>query len=261
MSDFWKQVNKLRDAKRISTRQIVDGLFTEFLELKGDRIEVDDQSILTGIAKFNGVPVTVIGTQRDGNITELIQRNFGAVKSAGYRKATRQIKLAEKFNRPIILFINTPGADATLESENKNIARFIAETMMALGQVKVPTVSVVIGEAYSGGALALANTNQILMLSDTLFNVASPEAVNSILKLDKQSTESISYQIQTADKLYELGLIDQIIIQDDNLDKQLSSIDASLKIALEQIDGNNLIEQRIDKQTNFINQWWKNVKN
>lgn len=256
MDNFWQQINKLRDAKRISTRQIVDGLFDDFIELKGDRIENDDQSILTGIATFHGIAMTIIGTQRDGDIKQRVERNFGAVRASGYRKATRQIKLAEKFQRPIILLINTPGADANLESENQNIARFIAETMMTLGQVKVPTVSIVLGEAYSGGALALANTNQILMLSDTLFNVASPEAVNAILKLDKNSTESTSYQIQTANELQGLGLVDQIIEQVDDLSKQLVLIDEALKISLNQIHLDYLVEQRSSKQAAFLSQWW-----
>ncbi|RNB81692.1 acetyl-CoA carboxylase carboxyltransferase subunit alpha [Brevibacillus fluminis] len=204
------QIARLRN--RPTTLDYIQLLFTDFIELHGDRLYGDDKTIIGGIAKFKGMPVTIIGHQRGRNTKESIERNFGMAHPEGYRKALRLMKQAEKFSRPIITFIDTSGAYPGEESEERGISEAIARNLFEMATLKVPIVCIVIGEASSGGALGISIGNHIHMLDNSWYSVISPEGAASILWKDaKYAPKAAEYMKITAKDLKHLGIIDQII--------------------------------------------------
>ncbi|MCQ6273425.1 acetyl-CoA carboxylase carboxyl transferase subunit alpha [Bacillus sp. V3B] len=208
----WDRVQIARHPNRPTTLDYISLLFTDFFECHGDRSFGDDEAIVGGIAKFQGVPVTVIGHQRGKDTKENIRRNFGMPHPEGYRKALRLMKQAEKFNRPIICFIDTKGAFPGKAAEERGQSEAIARNLFEMGGFTVPIICVVIGEGGSGGALALGVGNHMHMLENSTYSVISPEGAASILwkdaSLAKQAAESMKI---TAPDLTELGIIDQMI--------------------------------------------------
>lgn len=187
-------------------------LFKNFIEFHGDRSYRDDKAVVGGIATLNAQPVTVIGIQKGHTLEENMLRNFGSPHPEGYRKALRLMKQAEKFNRPIVTFINTAGAYCGVEAEERGQGEAIARNLMEMSQLKVPIISIIIGEGGSGGALALALGNQVWMMEHTMYAILSPEGFSSILWKDaSRSKEAAELMKLTASDLLGLDVIDLLI--------------------------------------------------
>ena len=192
--------------------EIIDNLFTDFFEQCGDRQCKEDAAILCGIARFHGMPVTVLGHRKGTTLEENLRCNFGMPGPEGYRKALRVMKQAEKFRRPIITFIDTPGAYPGKDAEERGQGEAIAQNLMEMSGLKTPIVSVVTGEGGSGGALALSVADRILMLSSSAYSVVSPEACASILWKDTERANEAAEALKlTAPDLLALGIIDGIV--------------------------------------------------
>lgn len=208
----WERVETARDSKRLTSMDYIETVFDEFMELHGDRAFRDDGAVIGGVAVLDGQPVTVIGIQKGRNTKENIIRNFGMPSPEGYRKALRLMKQAEKFNRPIINFIDTPGAFCGIEAEERGQGEAIARNLLEMSDIKVPVLSIVIGEGGSGGALALGVGNEVWMLENATYSILSPEGFASILWKDsKRAKEAAEVMKITAKDLYDLGIIEQVI--------------------------------------------------
>lgn len=208
----WERVEIARDSKRLTSMDYIENVFDEFMELHGDRAFRDDGAIVGGVAVLDGQPVTVIGVQKGRNTKENITRNFGMPSPEGYRKALRLMKQAEKFNRPVINFIDTPGAFCGIEAEERGQGEAIARNLMEMSDLEIPVLSIVIGEGGSGGALALGVGNEVWMLENATYSILSPEGFASILWKDsKKAKEAAEVMKITAKDLQKLGIIEQVI--------------------------------------------------
>lgn len=208
----WDRVQLARHPKRPHTIDYINNLFTDFIELHGDRRFADDKAIIAGFANFEGKPVCVIGHEKGRDTKEKIERNFGMPHPEGYRKAIRVMKLAEKFKRPIFTFIDTPGAYPGIGAEERGQSQAIAESLMVMGSLKTPIIATVIGEGGSGGALALGVADKILMLENAIYSVISPEGCAAILFKSAESAPIAAESLKiTAQDLKELGIIDCIV--------------------------------------------------
>ncbi len=212
----WERVERSRQMERPVGTDYIKRLFTDFIEFHGDRYYKDDSAVVGGIALFHGIPVTVIVQQKGKNTKENIIRNFGMPSPEGYRKALRLMKQAEKFSRPIICFVDTPGAFCGIEAEERGQGEAIARNLYEMSGLKVPVLSVVIGEGGSGGALAMAVADEVWMLENSIYSILSPEGFASILWKDsKRAKEAAEVMRLTAGDLKQLGIIEQIIAEDD----------------------------------------------
>ena len=201
-----------RHKKRPKITEYVDAIFDDFFEQKGDALGKEDASIYGGIATYHGIPVTVIGHRKGNDLAENLKCNFGMPGPEGYRKALRLMKQAEKFGRPIITFIDTPGAYPGLEAENNGQGSAIAVNLAKMSALKVPVIAVVTGEGSSGGALAIGVANSVLMLENAVYSILSPEGYASILWKDSSRSEEAAEMMKlTAQDLKEFGVIDDII--------------------------------------------------
>ncbi|MGL5752639.1 MAG: acetyl-CoA carboxylase carboxyltransferase subunit alpha [Paraclostridium sp.] len=208
----WEKVNISRDVKRPSAKNYIKNICSEFIELHGDRLYKDDLSIIGGIGKIGDFNVTIIAHQKGKDVHEQIERNFGMPHPEGYRKALRLMKQAEKFNRPIITFIDTPGAFCGLEAEQRGQGEAIARNLLEMSTLSVPILSIVIGEGGSGGALGIGVANEIAMLENSVYSVISPEGLSSILFKDaSKSKEACDIMKLTSYDLKNLNVIDEII--------------------------------------------------
>lgn len=235
----WDRVQIARHPDRPTTLEYVKYLFTDFLELHGDRLFKDDEAIVGGIAKYRGLPVTIIGHQRGKSTKENIRRNFGMPHPEGYRKALRLMKQANKFRRPIICFIDTKGAYPGKAAEERGQSEAIARNLFEMAGFQVPIICIVIGEGGSGGALALGVGNHIHMLENSTYSVISPEGAAAILWKDasvaKKAAESLKI---TAQDLKKLDVIDNIIPEikggaHKDIESQAKKVDQALKRSLE----------------------------
>ena len=233
-----EKVKIARHPERPGTADFIDALFTDFFEQRGDRLCGEDGSIFGGIARFHGRPVTVLGHRKGKNLEENLTCNFGMPSPEGYRKAQRLMKQAEKFGRPIITFVDTPGAYPGKEAEERGQGEAIAQCLALMSALTVPVIAVITGEGGSGGALALAVANRVLMLEHAVYSVLSPEGFASILWKDaNRSAEASELMKLTAPDLLELGVIDGIIPEPPggaHLDPafQLQAVDKALSTAL-----------------------------
>lgn len=208
----WDSVLLSRRADRPTAVDYIEQIFDGFMEFHGDRYFGDDGAIVGGIAMFHGMPVTVIGQQKGRNTKDNIKRNFGMPSPEGYRKALRLMKQAETFGRPIICFVDTPGAFCGLEAEERGQGEAIARNLFEMADLKVPVLSIVIGEGGSGGALAMAVANEVWMMENAIYSILSPEGFASILWKDsKRANEAAAVMKITAKDLLEKGLIEHII--------------------------------------------------
>ena len=209
-----ERVALARHPQRPNITDYIDGLFTDFFEQCGDRQCREDRAILGGIAKFHGMPVTVIGHRKGATLEENMACNFGMPGPEGYRKALRLMKQAEKFGRPIITFIDTPGAYPGKEAEERGQGEAIARNLMEMSGLTVPVLAIVTGEGSSGGALGLGVANHILMLENAVYSVLSPEGFASILWKDaSRSGEACTMMKLTAQDLYTDGIVEEIIAE------------------------------------------------
>lgn len=212
--DAWERVTISRKNDRPVGQDYIRILFSDFLEFHGDRCYGDDPAIIGGIARFAGIPVTVIAQAKGKSTKENVAHHFGMPSPEGYRKALRLMKQAEKFKRPILLFVDTPGAFCGIEAEERGQGEAIARNLFAMSSMKVPILSVVIGEGGSGGALALAVADEVWMLENAIYSVLSPEGFASILWKDsKRASEAAAVMKLTAADLKKLGVIEAVIAE------------------------------------------------
>ena len=210
--DPWQTTMVARHEDRPKSKFFIDNLFEDFISLAGDRHYGEDKSVITGLAKFNGQSVLVIGQEKGEDLESRIERNFGMMRPEGYRKTIRLMELADKFSIPIISFIDTPGAYPGVEAEERGQAEAIAKSIECCMKLKVPTLAIIIGEGGSGGAIALASSNKVLMLENAIYSVISPEGCATILWRDVKRTLDAAKAMKLSSKdLLELKIIDEII--------------------------------------------------
>ena len=255
-ANAWEKVQAARSAERPTSLDYIEHLFDGFMELHGDRAFRDDGSIVGGIASFHGLPVTVIGQQKGKNTKENISRNFGMPYPEGYRKAQRLMKQAEKFGRPIICFVDTPGAFCGMEAEERGQGEAIARSLLEMSGLKVPILSIVIGEGGSGGALALAVGNEVWMLENSTYSILSPEGFATILWKDSSRAEEAAGKMRlTADDLKDLGIIEQVIGEEEPVTAEsLPEVARRMDVRIEEfmekygkMSGEELVRQRYDR--------------
>ena len=210
--EAYKRVAAARAKGRPTGSDFIEHIFEGFVELHGDRRFADDKAIVAGVAMLNDMPVTVIAIDRGKDTKEKIKRNFGSAHPEGYRKALRQMKLAEKFNRPVICFIDTSGAYCGIGAEERGQAQAIAENLMEMMTLKVPIISIFTGEGESGGALGLAVADEVWMLENAVYSVISPRGCASILWKDASKTKEASECLKlTAEELLNLTVVERSI--------------------------------------------------
>lgn len=253
----WDRVQVARHPSRPTTLDYIPQVFSDFLELHGDRYYGDDEAIVGGIATFEGIPVTVIGHQRGKDTKENIRRNFGMPHPEGYRKALRLMKQAEKFHRPVICFIDTKGAFPGKAAEERGQSEAIAKNIFEMSGLKVPIICIVIGEGGSGGALALGVGDRILMLENSTYSVISPEGAAALLWKDASQAKRAAETMKiTAPDLFSLGIVDEIIPEakggahKNDLSVQATAIKDSLKRSLNELlplSTGEIVDQRYTK--------------
>ena len=251
-----KIVQKARDINRATTKEWIDEIFDDFIELKGDRFFADDAAIIGGIARLQEIPVTVIGMQKGHTLKENIERNFGQVHPEGYRKSLRLMKQAEKFNRPIITMINTAGAFCGKSAEDRGIGEAIAKNLQEMSHLTVPVIAILMGEGGSGGAIALAVANEVLMMEYAIYSILSPEGFASILWKDSTKAEQASELMKfTSKELFEEGIVDKIILEKNRSFKKIAmELQTSLYQSLKEWrtkSKEELVSQRLEKFRKF----------
>jgi acetyl-CoA carboxylase carboxyl transferase subunit alpha len=254
--DPWQTTLVARHEDRPKAKFFIDNLFEDFIPLSGDRFYGEDKSVLAGFAKFNEKSVLVIGQEKGDSLETRIERNFGMMRPEGYRKTIRLMKLANKFNIPIISFIDTPGAYPGVGAEERGQAEAIAKSIECCMSLSVPTFAIIIGEGGSGGAIALASSNKVIMLENAIYSVISPEGCATILWRDPKRTLDAAKAMKMSSKdLLELEIIDEIILEpiggahrDRNLilDNVRDSIESNLNKFLN-MSGDEVLNHRKNK--------------
>lgn len=226
----WEVVQISRSKDRVKAKKLIELVFKDFLELKGDYLSGNDKAIIGGVAFFNQIPVTVIAQHKGIDTSDRIEHNFGMPMPEGFRKALRLMKQAEKFNRPIITIIDTPGASPSSDAEGRGQARAIADILFNVFEINVPIISIFLGEGGSGGALAIGISDRTIMFENSFFSVISPEGMASILFKDSSKAELISASMKiSANDLYELGLVDSVIDEYADFNKSIKILKNLLK--------------------------------
>ena len=216
-NEIWDKVSTARRKDRPNARFYIENIFDEFIELHGDRSFRDDKAIVGGIGKINCFNVTVIGINKGKNTNENIDSNFGMVHPEGYKKALRLMKQAEKFKRPIICFVDTPGAFCGIGAEERGQGHAIAQNLMEMSRLKTPIISIIIGEGGSGGALALAVGDKVYMMENSIYSILSPEGFASILWKDVTKSKKAACTMKiTSQDLKKFSIIDDIIEEPEN---------------------------------------------
>ena len=259
----WHKLQVARHPERPHFLDYVKTLFQDFEPLSGDRLFKEDPALLCGFATFYGESVMIMGHEKGKDTEDRIKHNFGMAKPEGYRKATRLMKLAEKFSLPIITFVDTPGAYPGVGAEQRGQSEAIAKCIEVSLNLKIPTLSVIIGEGGSGGAVAIATTNKVLMLEHSVYTVISPEGCASILWKDTKYAEEAATSMKiTAQDLKELNIIDSIILEPTggahrNPSRTIKNVGNAIRLVLKQVtslDKNELLNQRKNKYLMTINQ-------
>ena len=231
----WQRVELSRRKDRPVGSDYIDALFTDFVEFHGDRYFADDKAIIGGVARFHGMPVTVIALAKGRNTKENIERNFGMPEPEGYRKALRLMKQAEKFARPVICLVDTPGAFCGLEAEERGQGEAIARNIYEMSGLKVPVVSIIIGEGGSGGALAMATADEVWMLENSIYSILSPEGFASILWKDSsKAKEAAEVMKLTAENLKAQGIVERVFAEPEtytvqNMDSVIMQINEAIE--------------------------------
>ena len=246
--DAYSILQAARSQEKLTSLDYLTSIFDNFHEFHGDRFFADDKALVGGIAYLKGHPVTVIGIQKGRTLQENIDRNFGSASPEGYRKALRLMKQAEKFNRPIITLINTAGAFCGVEAEERGEGEAIAQNLLEMSNLEVPILSIIIGEGGSGGALALAQSDEVWMLENSIYAILSPEGFASILWKDgSRAKEAAEIMKITPSELLNMGIIDRIINEVDDREIFLADFKEQMveKIKeLSMLPKNDLIEKR-----------------
>jgi len=244
----YEKVIEARSKNRETSLGLISNIFTGFMEMHGDRRFADDKAIVAGIAYLDNKPVTVIGIEKGHTIRERSSRNFGSAHPEGYRKALRQMKLAEKFNRPVICFVDTSGAYCGIGAEERGQGQAIAENLMEMMTLRTPIITVVIGEGGSGGALALSVANEVWMFENSIYSVISPEGCASILWKDSSRAQEASECLKlTAEDLQKFGIIEEVIKEDDSLEENLKKMLVSALAKYSAMSVDELTGQRYNR--------------
>ena len=258
----WHKLQVARHPERPHFTDYIKTLFQDFEPLSGDRLFKEDPALLCGFATFNDKSVMIMGHEKGRNTEGRIKHNFGMAKPEGYRKAIRLMKLAEKFNLPILTFVDTPGAYPGVGAEQRGQSEAIAKCIEVSLNLKIPTISVIIGEGGSGGAVAIATTNKVLMLEHSVYSVISPEGCASILWKDSKYAEEAAASMKiTAQDLKELNIIDSIIAEPvggahRNSSETIKNVGNAIRTSLKQVislDKNELLNQRKNKYLMTLN--------
>ena len=256
----WERVKIAREPDRPTALDYIEDIFDEFIELCGDRYFKDDKSIVCGLGNIGKQNYTIVAEQKGRNTKENIDRNFGMPNPEAYRKALRFMKQAEKFNRPIVTFIDTKGAYPGIGAEQRGQGEAIARNLMEMSDLKVPIIAIVIGEGSSGGALAIGVGDRILMLENAVYSILSPEGYASILWKDSSRAEEAAEKMRlTAKDLLDLGVIDEVIKEPNgnaktDIEKMSEVIKkriVALTKELKDLDVNELVEKRYEKFRNM----------
>lgn len=256
----WERVKTAREADRPTALDYIENIFDEFIELHGDRYFKDDKSIVCGLGNIGKQNYTIVAEQKGRNTKENIERNFGMPNPEAYRKALRFMKQAEKFNRPIVTFVDTKGAYPGIGAEERGQGEAIARNLMEMSDLKVPIIVIVIGEGSSGGALAIGIGDKVLMLENAVYSILSPEGYSSILWKDSSRAEEAAEKMKlTAYDLQELGMIDEVLKEPKgnaklDVEKMAEIIKKRIvKISkqLQELNVTELIEKRYQKFRNM----------
>lgn len=249
----WDIIKISRNANRLTCMDYIENVFEDFLELHGDRCFGDDAAMVCGMAHFQGQPVMIIAQNRGKGPEDTIRRNYGMSRPEGYRKSHRMMRMAEKFGLPVICLVDTPGAYMDVDSENRGQASAIAQNLVELMKLKVPVISIIIGQGGSGGALALAIADRLYMLRDSTYSILSPEGFSTILFKDvTRAKEAAEYMKMTAEDLFKLDAIDGIIDEADEGNwtdpertyKSMTEHIATALSELKALDTDKLVEMR-----------------
>ena len=253
----YEKVMAARDANKLTSVDYIAHMFGDsFIELHGDRRYADDKAVVAGLAMLFDTPVTVIGIEKGRNTKERVERNFGQAHPEGYRKALRLMKQAEKFRRPVLCLVDTSGAYPGIGAEERGQGQAIAENLMEMMTLKTPVLTVLIGEGGSGGALALAVSDEVWMLENSIYSILSPEGFASILWKDsKRAKEAAGVMKLTANHLKSMDIVEQVIAEPDNfsianLDEVTDRLDSRLKKFIceyIEMDGKDLVEKRYQR--------------
>ena len=258
----WERVMNARKEDRPQARDYIEKLFHGVFEVRGDQCMGDDEAVVTAVAWFETYPVTVIGQQKGHTLEERMRCNFGMPSPEGYRKSMRALRQAEKFSRPVICLVDTPGAFCGVDAEAKGQGRVIAEHLRAMATVRTPTISIIIGEGGSGGALALSLADQLIMLENSYFSVISPEGAASILFKDSSLASEAAKNLKlTAADLKRFGIVDGIVRETPgysrfHMDESAEAVRKAIRSALRRlthIPTDKLVEQR---QQKYLNMRW-----
>ena len=232
----WERVEIARNPKRKTALDYINEIFDEFIELHGDRCYGDDKAMVCGLGRIENQNYTIIAEQKGRNTKENIERNFGMPNPESYRKAIRMMKQAEKFNRPVITFIDTKGAYPGVEAEQRGQGEAIAKSMFEMAKLTVPVIAIVIGEGSSGGALAIGVANKVIMLENAIYSILSPEGYSSILWKDSSRFKEAADRMKlTANDLYDMGIIETIIKEPDIKDSKKTSQSVDLEMIASEI--------------------------
>ncbi len=252
----WERVKSARKENRPQAQDYIAKLFHGVYEMKGDKVYSDDPSIITAIGWFENWSVTIIGQRKGHTLEERMFYNFGMPHPEGYRKSIRALKQAEKFGRPIICFVDTPGAFHGVEAEKRGQGLIIAEHLKAMATVKAPVISIILGEGGSGGALALSLADRLIMLENSYFSVISPEGCASILFKDSSLAQTAAESLKlTSEDLKKFNIVDSVIKEQEgysrfNMDKSAADVSKAIKTTLRRltrIDPAKLVEKRHQK--------------
>ena len=256
--DPWQKALVARHEDRPKSKFFIENLFEDFIPLSGDRFYGEDKSVIAGFAKFSERSVLVIGQEKGDDLDSRIQRNFGMMRPEGYRKTNRLMRLADKFNIPIVSFIDTPGAYPGVGAEERGQAEAIARSIECCMELKVPTISIIIGEGGSGGAIALASSNKVLMLENAIYSVISPEGCATILWKDPKKTLEAATAMKLSSKdLLDLSIIDEIIEEPTggahrDRDLILNSVKLSIQKNLNEFDFMSRDEILLHRKNKFL---------
>lgn len=247
----YEKLKTARGKGRPTGSDYINNIFTDFIELHGDRRFADDQAIVAGIAKLNGEPVTVIAIERGKDVYERIRRNFGSPNPEGYRKALRLMKQAEKFHRPVVCFVDTAGAFCGVEAEERGQGQAIAENLYELMGLKTPVISVIVGEGGSGGALALAVADRVWIMENACYSVVSPEGCASIIWKDaKRADEAAEALHITAESMEKLKVVEKVIPENRDQSEIYAEMKTDIANELEELkklSTDELLEKRYQR--------------
>ena len=254
----WEKVQVARHPERPKLVQIIAHMFTDFTPLSGDRNYAEDYAIIGGLARFQGQPVVVMGTEKGSTTEQRIKRNFGMVRPEGYRKAIRLMELANNFNLPVLSFVDTAGAYPGRGAEERGQAEAIARSIQACLNLKTPLISAIVGEGGSGGAIALATGNRVVMFEHAVYSVISPEGCASILWRSSEKAQIAAEALRlTAQDMKQLGVIDAIVDEPlggahRQIEQALESLSAELLCQLDELQGLSAAELRANRRKKYV---------